>query len=186
MIAVLLISLLFTIVFVVGLKSRGPWGSGWTFFTIVCLWLAAVSLWIPPAGPVWLGAPWIDLFVTGLLVSFVLSATSIDSSSTHYLHEDAERKDEKSERHNKAANSNKSNYAHKSNYANREVKNKKTTNETTAAGKDLIQTSLSPPTSMHSSLVHEPFDGNLQALRAGGFFWMLLLCLCALIIIGAQ
>src|SRR6188768_4305205 len=81
-IAVLLISLLFTLVFAVGLKSRGPWGSGWSFFSIVCLWLTAVSLWIPPAGPLWFGAPWIDLFVTGLLTSFVLSATSVLSAKS--------------------------------------------------------------------------------------------------------
>ena len=75
-IAVLLISLLFTVGFVTGLKSRGPWASGWSFFSIVCLSLTAVSLWIPPAGPLWMGAPWVDLIATGLLVSFVLSALS--------------------------------------------------------------------------------------------------------------
>lgn len=77
-ISIVVISLLFTLLFVVKLKSKGPWGSGWTFFTIVILWLAAVSLWIPPAGPVWLGVAFLDLLLTALLISFVLSATSIE------------------------------------------------------------------------------------------------------------
>jgi hypothetical protein len=85
-IAVLLISLLFTVAFVAGMKSRGPWGSAWSFFSIVCLSLAAVSLWIPPAGPLWMGAPWLDLIATGLLVSFVLSAMSGLSTTSNKSH----------------------------------------------------------------------------------------------------
>lgn len=77
-ISIVVISFLFTLLFVVKLKSKGPWGSGWTFFTIVILWLTAVSLWIPPAGPVWLGVAFLDLLLTALLISFVLSATSIE------------------------------------------------------------------------------------------------------------
>ncbi|HTF20513.1 MAG TPA: hypothetical protein VK658_20715 [Chryseolinea sp.] len=138
--AVLLISLLFTIVFVVGLKSRGPWGSGWSFFSIVCLWLTAVSLWIPPAGPVWFGAPWIDLLLTGLLVSFVLSATSVLSTASV----------------------------------------KRALQGDHPAGDDQLSASE------RETAAHDPLIYQKAKLRAGGFFWMLLLCLCALIIIGAS
>jgi len=136
-IAVLIVSVLVTLVFVVGLKSRGPWGSGWTFFITVGLWLAAVSLWIPPAGPVWGGAAWIDLVVTALLVSFVLSATSLEPESPVDLSGGSE---ENKPDHN---------------------------DHPLKPGAD---------TTIH---IHK------STWRTGGLFWMLLLCLCALIIIGA-
>jgi hypothetical protein len=163
-IAVLLISLFFTLVFVAGLKSRGPWGSGWSFFSIVCLWLAAVSLWIPPAGPLWFGAPWIDLFVTGLLLSFVLSAMSVlsakstKSSSPSEPHEPSDDDIAKPEREKKQ----------------RRVTNSKTHNTTT-----------SDRTAASDASYQDLFSDRKVRLRTGGFFWMLLLCLCALIIIGA-
>jgi hypothetical protein len=75
-IAVIIASIVFTSIFVFGLRTKGPWGSGWTFFTIIALTLSAVSLWVPPAGPVWYGAAWIDLLITGLLLSFILSAVT--------------------------------------------------------------------------------------------------------------
>ena len=73
-IAIILLSLMLTFIFVFGLKSKGPWGSAWSFFTIMILSLSTVSLWVPPAGPLWFGAAWIDLLITGLLVSFFMSA----------------------------------------------------------------------------------------------------------------
>lgn len=85
---IIVVSFALTALFVVKLKSRGPWDSGWTFLCIVFLWLTAVSLWIPPAGPVWFGAPWIDLFLTGLLVSFVLAATSVEVSTNSHMTSD--------------------------------------------------------------------------------------------------
>lgn len=160
-IAVLTVSLLFTLVFVVGFKSRGPWGSGWTFFTIVCLWLAAVSLWIPPAGPIWFGAPWVDLLLTGLLVSFVLSATSADSRSSDW------------QKHNYPR--------HNSNGPVDTSHNKEK--------HDIISSHGAPPHAPHAhgitSMGSHAAEVSRQTLRTGGFFWMLLLCLCALIIIGA-
>ena len=154
-IAVLLTSLLFTIVFVAVLKCRGPWGSGWTFFTIVCLWLAAVSLWIPPAAPVWFGAPWIDLMLTGLLVSFVLSATSIDPSDASGVFEtDSGRAAEEE------------------------------TNPTGSLG-TTGEVQQKPGEASNDSIHLREMPAQHITLRSGGVFWMLLLCLCALIIIGA-
>ena len=75
-VAIIIASILFTSVFVFGLRTKGPWGSGWSFFIIIALTLSAVSVWVPPAGPIWYGAPWIDLLITGLLISFILSAVT--------------------------------------------------------------------------------------------------------------
>jgi hypothetical protein len=156
-IAILLISLLFTLVFVAGLKSRGPWGSGWSFFGIVCLWLAAVSLWLPPAGPLWFGAPWIDLFVTGLLISFVLSATSVLSAKSN----------------RSSSLSDPDDFTEGESTSVREKKQRKVTE-------------LKSHTTTASDPTYQDLFSNRKArLRTGGFFWMLLLCLGALIIIGA-
>mgnify|MGYP005811407485 CR=1 FL=1 len=158
-IAILGMSLIFTIVFAVVLKSRGPWGSSWTFFTINLLWLAAVSLWIPPAGPVWFGAPWIDLFVTGLLLSFLLSATP--SASSRNLPAD-EFPDDGGE-HADTTNGGADHSIHQSRYSSTQHKS---------------------PTNA-AAMEHDSTHHSVAALRTGGIFWMLLLCLCALIIIGA-
>lgn len=163
-IAVLLISLLYTGVFVAGLKSRGPWGSGWSFFSIVCLWLTAVSLWIPPAAPLWIGAPWIDLLGTGLLVSFVLSATSVLSSRPieYPTRERAEKKGDP-------------------------VKSEISTLGETTRERDIRHKDQKTLKTAAANLLtlHHPLILQKTKLRTGGFLWILLLCLCALIIIGA-
>jgi hypothetical protein len=81
-VAVVVLSVSLTLAFVFGLKTKGPWGNGWTFLIVITLSLCTVSLWVPPAGPVWFGAAWIDLLLTGLLVSFILSA--VTPSTNHY------------------------------------------------------------------------------------------------------
>ncbi|MEJ1240789.1 hypothetical protein WBG78_21770 [Chryseolinea sp. T2] len=153
-IAILIISLFFTITFVVILKSRGPWGSAWTFLTINILWLAAVSLWIPPAGPLWIGAPWIDLFITGLLLSFLLSATPGSSPNARADEEDI-------------LNEN----------------NQKSSVKTIQHNGVSIVTSTEKASKDEAMAI--PSHGTATKVRVGGLFWMLLLCLCALIIIGA-
>jgi hypothetical protein len=156
-IAVLLTSLLFTTVFVAVLKCRGPWGSGWTFFTIVCLWLAAVSLWVPPAAPVWFGAPWIDLMLTGLLVSFVLSATSIDPSTASGVFETG----------------------------SGSVAEEQT--NPTGSIRANSEVNAKPAETSNDSVHLNGTHGHPHiTFRSGGVFWMLLVCLCALIIIGAS
>jgi|GEM_PF-2952501 hypothetical protein len=159
-IAILLISTLFTITFAVVLKSRGPWGSAWSFFIINVLWLVAVSLWIPPAGPVWYGAPWIDLFVTGLLLSFLLSATPRASKvSTDDVYDDINAGDKT----NSAVSPHRTRTSVRVSLFNRkEEKN-----------------------SQNSGMQSHFVAALPRMISAGGIFWMLLLCLCALIIIGA-
>ncbi|HTE30799.1 MAG TPA: hypothetical protein VK666_10530 [Chryseolinea sp.] len=87
-VAVLLLSVLLTLAFVFGLKTKGPWGNGWTFFIVITLSLCTVSLWVPPAGPVWFGAAWIDLLITGLLVSFILSAVTPSTNQYSVMNND--------------------------------------------------------------------------------------------------
>lgn len=135
-IAVILLSVLLTLIFVFGLKTKGPWGSSWSFFIVVILSLSMVSLWVPPAGPTWMGAAWIDLIVTGLLVSFVMSAVT------------------------------------PSRYANTKQ----------------VKHDGSPDDDIYDSNAYREKkfgNQNKDIVHVGGFFWMLLLVLCLLIIIGA-
>ena len=132
-VAVLVLSLLLTSVFVFALRSKGPWGNGWSFFIVIVLSLWTASVWVPPAGPVWYGAAWIDLLITGLLVSFILSALT---PSVHY-------------------------------------------SPTTEFGSEVDFQKM-------DEADHQRPRKKDKAIRtAGSIFWILLLFLCVLIIIGA-
>jgi hypothetical protein len=74
-----LIGSLFIAVFITGifyfaLKSHGPWGSIWTFFFVVLLIIWAASLWLNPAGPVFLGVAWVPMLIIGFLVGLLFIA----------------------------------------------------------------------------------------------------------------
>jgi len=79
MIAVAILGSLLTATFVFGLRTKGPWRSTWSFLLVVIVALTAESIWAPPAGPVWFGAAWIDLLLTGLFVCIILSAMTPSS-----------------------------------------------------------------------------------------------------------
>ena len=72
--AVAVLSIFLTSIFVFGFRTKGPWGNRWSFFLVVIIALSADSIWAPPAGPVWYGVAWIDLLTTGLFVCIILSA----------------------------------------------------------------------------------------------------------------
>lgn len=73
-ISALILALLFTMVFSLGFRNRGPWGSFWTFFLILFLSIWAASFWVSPAGPVYWGIAWVPLFFVGLLLALLLAA----------------------------------------------------------------------------------------------------------------
>ncbi|MEO5979287.1 MAG: hypothetical protein ABIS36_05540 [Chryseolinea sp.] len=136
-VAIIVFSILFTGIFVFGFRTKGPWGSGWTFFAVIALTLSTVTLWVPPAGPVWYGAAWFDLLITGLLISFILSA--VTPSQVEYR-----------------------SMPYKS---------------------DVL-----PPDDemgLDHTLNFQKQDHHRNSAIAAGGFWMLLLFLCVLIIIGA-
>ena len=85
MIAVAVLSGLFTSVFVYGLRTKGPWQSTWSFLLVLVVSLSAYSIWAPAAGPVWYGAAWIDLSVTGLFVCVILSAVTPSNARSDVL-----------------------------------------------------------------------------------------------------
>lgn len=70
----LVMALLFTAVFALGFRRRGPWSSVLTFFLIVFLAAWAGSLWLSPAGPVFLGIYWLPIIMAALFFALLLSA----------------------------------------------------------------------------------------------------------------
>ncbi|MGC9342930.1 MAG: hypothetical protein ACP5E3_09540 [Bacteroidales bacterium] len=70
------IALLITLFFSFILRVRGPWGSFWTFFVITLLAVVAADMWIQPVGPVYWDTYWLPPLAVGLLIAFILAATT--------------------------------------------------------------------------------------------------------------
>lgn len=75
-IAIIVVALLITAVFSYGFRSRGPWGTFWTFFLVLLLGIWLVAIWIQPIGPVWYRIAWVDLLFVGLLFALLLAAST--------------------------------------------------------------------------------------------------------------
>lgn len=75
-IGIIVLALLIAVIFYYGLKSRGPWGSFWTFFLVVFFGIWIAALWVTPAGPVYWGMAWLDLIFVGILFALILAAAS--------------------------------------------------------------------------------------------------------------
>jgi peptidoglycan/LPS O-acetylase OafA/YrhL len=92
----LLFNIIFTILlaFLVGglfyyiFKYTGPWGSFWTFVTILVLAGIAASTWIQPAGPAMFNLPWLPVLFIILMFALLLAAAgparkkSLDTNPT--------------------------------------------------------------------------------------------------------
>lgn len=65
-----------TFLFAKLLRVRGPWGSFWTFFSVTLLAVIAADLWIEPIGPYYGDIYWLPPLVVGLIIAFLLAATS--------------------------------------------------------------------------------------------------------------
>jgi hypothetical protein len=65
-----------TFIFSRFLKARGPWGSFWTFFSITLLGALTAYLWVAPMGPELGDVYWLPPLVVGVLIAFLLAATS--------------------------------------------------------------------------------------------------------------
>lgn len=70
------IALILTIIFTKLLRIKGPWGSFWTFFSIVLLAILATDLWIAPVGPYYEDIYWLPPLVVGVIIAILLAATS--------------------------------------------------------------------------------------------------------------
>jgi hypothetical protein len=71
---VLLITVILTAVFAVGIRRRTTWNILLPFFIILFLATWATGIWIRPIGPVIGGIFWLPFLVIGLLYAFLLAA----------------------------------------------------------------------------------------------------------------
>jgi hypothetical protein len=69
----LLMAVLFTLIFAVGLRRRGPWASLWAFFLVVFLAAWAGGLWISPAGPMFVGIYWLPMILVAFVFAILLA-----------------------------------------------------------------------------------------------------------------
>jgi hypothetical protein len=78
-IGALLIGLVFTLIFSVGLKNKGPWGTLWFTFFILALASLAGQLCIQPVGPSVFGVFLFPSIFIAILIAFSLAAVSYTS-----------------------------------------------------------------------------------------------------------
>lgn len=74
---------------VYGLKSRGPWGSAWTFWLVIFLGIWAASLWVYPSGPIAYGVSWLPLLFVGFFFAVLLAAAIPPRRRTPEVDEEA-------------------------------------------------------------------------------------------------
>jgi hypothetical protein len=72
----LILALIITGIFVLALRTPGPWGLWWVFLLVIFLAAWAGGLWITPFGPMWGTVSWLPFLITGLLVALILAAAS--------------------------------------------------------------------------------------------------------------
>lgn len=77
--AAILIALAFTLIFSVGLKNKGPWGTLWFTFLVLFLSSWAGFLWLKPIGPLVFGIPMVPSLFIALVIAFALAAVSYTS-----------------------------------------------------------------------------------------------------------
>ncbi|MFW6226518.1 MAG: hypothetical protein ACOC31_00285 [Bacteroidota bacterium] len=70
------LALAITALFSYGFRSRGPWGSFWTFFLILFLAIWAADVWIAPTGPYWGDIYWFPPLAVGLHIALLLAAAT--------------------------------------------------------------------------------------------------------------
>lgn len=72
----ILIAVVIGILFYYIFRSRGPWGSFWSFLLILILAGLAAEAWIEPVGPVGWGVAWVPTIFVILLFALLLAAAA--------------------------------------------------------------------------------------------------------------
>lgn len=73
----LLFAALFSVVLLVGFRSKGPWKSLFLFFIVVFLAAWAGGIWLSPLGPTWGGSPWLSILLVALIFALLLAAAAV-------------------------------------------------------------------------------------------------------------
>lgn len=70
----LFIAAFFVAIGVFALDRRGPWGSGWSFFTLLFLLTWAFGVWLVPFGPTAWGVAFVPFLLVGMFFAFLFAA----------------------------------------------------------------------------------------------------------------
>jgi len=81
---IILLAIVISFIFSVGLSNRGPWNSFWIFFLVLILGMLAMSLWVAPFGPVWYGVAWLDILIFGIIIALLISAAAAGRDRNYY------------------------------------------------------------------------------------------------------
>jgi hypothetical protein len=71
-----ILSLIIAIVFAVGFKNKGPWGTIWAFFLLIFLAVWAASIWVSPVGPLLMGYSIIPVAIVGVVFALIVVASA--------------------------------------------------------------------------------------------------------------
>lgn len=74
---ILFIALLITLFFIHGLKNKGPWGTSWSFFTVLLLAMISAKLWFTPYGPHRNDVYWLPPILEGIIAASLLALATI-------------------------------------------------------------------------------------------------------------
>jgi ABC-type branched-subunit amino acid transport system permease subunit len=70
------LSLVIAVVFAIGFKNKGPWGTIWAFFLLIFLAVWAASIWVSPVGPLLMGYSIIPVAIVGVVFALIVVAAS--------------------------------------------------------------------------------------------------------------
>ncbi len=73
---IVLAAILVSVLFFYALRTRGPWGSFWSFLLILTLAGIAAEAWLNPIGPVAFGMAWIPVLFVIVIFGLLLGAAS--------------------------------------------------------------------------------------------------------------
>lgn len=80
--AVLEIVITITLAIIIGalfyyaFRSRGPWGSFWSFFLILLLGGIAAEAWMEPIGPQYWNISWVPTIIVMIVLALILAAAT--------------------------------------------------------------------------------------------------------------
>lgn len=93
----LMIAVVLSAVFIIGVRRRGLWDNYLLFFAVVFLGSWAGGIWFSPLGPAWGGVYWLPFLIVGLIFALLLAAVAspFPQDTTVQLLEKGEKSPEK-------------------------------------------------------------------------------------------
>ncbi len=72
----IILAIIIGALFYYAFRSRGPWGSFWSFFLILLLGGIAAEAWMEPIGPQYWDISWVPTLLVMLVLALILAAST--------------------------------------------------------------------------------------------------------------